>query len=347
MNKMGIISSLLALLGAGACNGFNTVPADDFETVIADTEVQLVDVRTPEEYAEGHLAGAVNLDVKAPSFKQSALDKLDKSRPVAVYCRGGKRSARAAGMLAAQGFQVTNLEGGVQAWKEAGKPLVGDYSFETDSFTTPTGKKVRFHALVHASILIEYDGLAIYVDPVRRLGERVIDYSALPKADVVFVTHEHGDHFDKEVLEGMSDAKLYTNGRCAGMLGRGIVMANGDAANVRDDIRAEAVPAYNITEGHTNFHPKGRDNGYVLTLGGMRIYIAGDTEDIPEMVEIKDIDVAFLPCNQPYTMTPGQLVHAAKLISPKVVFPYHYSSTDVSGIAAELSGIDVRIRRYQ
>ena len=302
---------------------------------------------TKEEYAEGHLEGAVGLDVKAPSFKQIALDKLDKGRPVAVYCRSGKRSASAAGILAAQGFQVTNLEGGIMAWKEAGKPIVGDYSYETDSFTTPSGKEIRFHALVHASILIEFDGLAIYVDPVRRLGERVVDYSVLPKAEVVLVTHEHGDHFDKELLEGMSDATLYTNDRCAGMLGRGIVMANGDAANVREDIKVEAVPAYNITEGHTRFHPKGRDNGYILTLGGMRVYIAGDTEDIPEMEEIKDIDVAFLPCNQPYTMTPGQLVRAAKVISPKVVFPYHYSSTDVSGIAAELPGIDVRIRRYQ
>jgi L-ascorbate metabolism protein UlaG (beta-lactamase superfamily) len=97
------------------------------------------------------------------------------------------------------------------------------------------------------------------------------------------------------------------------------------------------------------FHPKGRDNGYILTLGGFRIYIAGDTEDIPEMADIKDIDVAFLPCNQPYTMTIDQLVNAANIIKPKVLFPYHYSNTSINQARMRLvgSGIDVRIRDYQ
>ena len=98
------------------------------------------------------------------------------------------------------------------------------------------------------------------------------------------------------------------------------------------DIKVEAVPAYNTTEGHLQFHPKGRDNGYILTLDGLRIYVAGDTEDIPEMADIKDIDIAFLPCNQPYTMTTDQLVKAAKMVKPKVLFPYHYGQTDVSGL---------------
>ena len=116
-----------------------------------------------------------------------------------------------------------------------------------------------------------------------------------------------------------------------------------------NEIALEAVPAYNTTEGHLQFHPKGRDNGYILTLDGLRIYIAGDTEDIPEMSDIKDIDIAFLPCNQPYTMTPEQLVRAAKVIKPKVLFPYHYGNTDVSTIPAKLEGegIDVRIRHYE
>ena len=115
------------------------------------------------------------------------------------------------------------------------------------------------------------------------------------------------------------------------------------------DIKVEAVPAYNTTEGRTKFHPKGRDNGYILTLDGLRIYIAGDTEDIPEMEGIKDIDIAFLPCNQPYTMTPEQLLRAAKVIKPKVLFPYHYGQTDVSIIPRKLEGegIDVRIRHYE
>ena len=124
-------------------------------------------------------------------------------------------------------------------------------------------------------------------------------------------------------------------------------MKNGDKIQLADDFTVEAVPAYNKTEGRTQFHPKGRDNGYILTIDGLRIYIAGDTEDIPEMEAIKDIDIAFLPCNQPYTMTPEQLVNAAKTINPKVVFPYHYGQTDLSTIQSQLPGIDVRIRHYE
>ena len=126
-------------------------------------------------------------------------------------------------------------------------------------------------------------------------------------------------------------------------------MANGDKLTYADDIIIEAVPAYNTTEGREQFHPKGRDNGYILTLDGLRIYIAGDTEDIPEMADIKDIDVAFLPCNQPYTMTPEQLVKAAKLIKPRVLFPYHYSETPIARVTMLLAGsdIDVRIRDYK
>ena len=106
------------------------------------------------------------------------------------------------------------------------------------------------------------------------------------------------------------------------------------------DLRADALQ-------HLQFHPKGRDNDYIFTIDGLRIYIAGDTEDIPEMENIKDIDIAFLPCNQPYTMTPEQLVRAAKIVKPKVLFPYHYGQTDVSGIPAQLQGNDVRIRHYE
>ena len=133
------------------------------------------------------------------------------------------------------------------------------------------------------------------------------------------------------------------------MLGYGKAMANGDALKLADDITVEAIPAYNTTEGHLQFHPKGRDNGFVLTIDGLRIYIAGDTEDIPEMSALKDIDVAFLPCNQPFTMTTGQLLNAARTIKPKILFPYHYGKTDVSQIPTQLKadGIDVRIRHYE
>ena len=223
--------------------------------------------------------------------------------------------------------------------------------YEVDSFTTKNGKTVKIHALVHSSMRIEYDGKEIQIDPVTKLGEKTIDYAAMPKADYIFVTHEHFDHLDTAAIKLLSDdnTQIITNQRCAEMLGRGTVMANGDRLQIADDFAVEAVPAYNTTEGHQQFHPKGRDNGFILTLDGLRIYIAGDTEDIPEMAEIKDIDIAFLPCNQPYTMTVEQLINAARMVKPKVLFPYHYSQTDVSGIPSQLEndGIEVRIRHYE
>jgi L-ascorbate metabolism protein UlaG (beta-lactamase superfamily) len=235
-----------------------------------------------------------------------------------------------------------------QNFEDAGKPVTTD-TYEVDVFQTKSGKTVKFHALTHASIRIQYDGKEIEIDPVTKLGEKTIDYAAMPKADYLLVTHEHFDHFNQEAIKILSDEKtrLMMNKRCADMYGSGEVMANGDKIQIADDFTIEAVPAYNYTEGHTQFHPKGRDNGYILTIDGLRIYIAGDTEDIPEMESIKNIDIAFLPCNQPYTMTTEQLVRAAKIIKPKVLFPYHYGQTDVSGIAAQLDGIDVRIRHYE
>ncbi len=224
-------------------------------------------------------------------------------------------------------------------------------SYEVDTFKTKSGKTVRFHALVHASIRVEYDGKEIEIDPVTKLGNKTVDFTAMPKADYIFVTHEHQDHFDREALKILTaqQTSLVTNKRCADMLGSGKVMANGDKLQLADDITVEAVPAYNITEGRQQYHPKGRDNGYILTIDGLRIYIAGDTEDIPEMASVSDIDIAFLPCNQPFTMTTDQLVRAARIVKPKVLFPYHYGQTDVSKLPSQLQGdgIDVRIRHYE
>ena len=224
-------------------------------------------------------------------------------------------------------------------------------TYEVDAFQTKSGKTVRFHALVHASIRMEYDGKEIEIDPVTKLGNKTIDYTAMPKADYILVTHEHGDHFDRAAIKTLSGegTKLITNKRCSEMIGYGQVMVNGDVTKIAKDITIEAVPAYNTTEGRQQFHPKGRDNGYIITVDGLRIYVAGDTEDIPEMAAIKDIDVAFMPCNQPYTMTLEQLVKAARIVKPKVLFPYHYGQTDVSGIPAQLQndGVEVRIRHYE
>lgn len=320
-----------------------TVNVEEFAEMMAQNDVRLIDVRTPKEYAEGHLAGAENIDVKAADFAERIKDIKGS---VAVYCRGGRRSLKAAEQFDKQGCTVYNLDGGILAWQKAGKPTT---KVETDSFTTKSGKLVKIHALMHSSIRIEYDGWEIEIDPCSNLHGRTVDYSAMPKADMLLVTHEHFDHYDTVALRQLTSEKtqLVMNKRCVEMYGDGTAMANGDKLQLADDIILEAVPAYNTTEGHLQFHPKGRDNGYILTLDGLHIYIAGDTEDIPEMADVKDIDIAFLPCNQPYTMTPKQLVRAAKIIKPKVLFPYHYGETDVTGIPAQLSGIDVRIRHYE
>ena len=345
---------MLGIHATTACsqNGFQDADVDAFSVLISQPDVQLVDVRTADEFEEGHIEGAQNIDVNQNTFAQEAEDKLYKDKPVAVYCRSGRRSVKAANILTEKGFTVTNLLGGIIAWRNNNMPTTQNL-YEMDVFKTKSGKTVRFFALMHASIRIEYDGMEIAIDPVRQLGNRQIDYTAMPKADIIFVTHEHMDHFDQEAIKLLSKegTRLITNRRCADMMGNGEVLANGDVKGLQNGISVEAVLAYNTTEGHLQFHPKGRDNGYILNIDGLRIYIAGDTEDIPAMSAIgeKDIDIAFLPCNQPYTMTTDQLVNAAKMVKPRVLFPYHYGQTDVSGIPDKLQGegIDVRIRHYE
>lgn len=219
-----------------------------------------------------------------------------------------------------------------------------------DSFTAPSGKTLEIEPLIHASIRMIYDGKEIEIDPVGELGDRKTDYSKFPKADLILITHEHHDHLDPEAVKTLmkEDTIVITNANSAKILGFGDIMHNGDKKELSDGITIEAVPAYNTTPDHLQFHPKGRDNGYILNLGGLRVYIAGDTEVIPEMKDLGNIDIAFLPCNQPYTMTPEQLIEAAKIIKPKVLYPYHYGSTDLSSIIPALQplGIDVRIRPF-
>lgn len=326
-----IITSLLAFLGLAACSqqAYDNADPNAFATRLTEPDVVLLDVRTADEYDEGHIANALNIDVKEDGFVEKVKSTIPSGKIVAVYCRSGKRSANAAGM-----------------------PIeTAADTYEVDSFTTSNGKTVRIHALVHSSMRIEYDGKEIQIDPVAKLGEKTIDYAAMPKADYIFITHEHFDHLDTAAIRVLSgeNTQLISNQSCADILGYGTVMANGDMLQLADDFTLEAVPAYNTTEGHQQFHPKGRDNGFILTLDGLRIYIAADTEDIPEMAELKDIDIAFLPCNQPYTMTVDQLLKAARMVKPKVLFPYHYGQTDVSGIPSQLEadGIEVRIRHYE
>jgi L-ascorbate metabolism protein UlaG (beta-lactamase superfamily)/rhodanese-related sulfurtransferase len=346
MKAMSLLTALLGVLSCASRTPVTNLEMEGFDAKAGDPAVFLVDVRTPEEYAEGHLRGAANIDWTAPEFMDLFTATCPKETPVAVYCRTGRRSAEAAKKLSKAGYAVTNLLGGIEAWKAAGKPVT---QYEVETFFTDSGAPVRITLIKHGSLEIAGKGLSIQVDPVSGLGKPT-DYAAeFPKADVILVTHEHGDHFDRTALEalGANGDNLVTNARVGEMLGWGAVMANGDSRDLPGGIRLDAVPAYNYTEGHTNFHPQGRDNGFILTVDGLRIYVAGDTEDIPEMADIKDIDVAFLPVNQPYTMTVDQCIRAAQILQPKVLIPYHFSNTDLSSLPAALPGITVLLRQMQ
>ena len=351
MKKIILLASF-TLFGLLACRGYKNLSAEEFQSHLANDEsAQLLDVRTPQEYAEGHIPGAINIDWLADGFVEAVQASIDPERELLIYCRRGRRSAEAADTLETLGYKrIFNLKDGFNAWKNANLPVT---SFETERFRAPGGATVEITLIKHASLAISYKGLSFQIDPVLALGNNVTDYATFfPEADYVLVTHEHGDHFDQDAL-GLLGGQIVTNANCARMLGsdkmksNAKVLSNGQSITLQEGISVKAVPAYNTTPGREQFHPKGRDNGYILSLDGFRIYIAGDTEDIPELADIKDIDLAFLPCNQPYTMTPEQCINAARIIQPKVLIPYHFGQTDVSGIPAELPGIDVRIRNMQ
>lgn len=225
----------------------------------------------------------------------------------------------------------------------------GKAPYEVESFRTPGGKQVEITLIKHGSLAISFEGFWIQVDPVTEYGKHTDYATEFPKADVILVTHEHGDHLDPSAIEALRgpQTQIYLNQWAWSQLGAGEVMSNGDKRELHPDISVEAVPAYNTTPGREKFHPKGHGNGYILTIDGLRIYIAGDTEDIPELADIKDIDIAFLPVNQPYTMTPDQCVKAARTIAPKVLIPYHFSGTDLSKLPQRLPGIRVLLRKMQ
>lgn len=327
---------------------YESVDVASFEECVNTKDVIVLDVRTSEEYAEGHLNDAINIDVTKNDFAQVATASLPKDATVALYCRSGRRSKKAADILSAEGYKVTELDSGYLGWTKEQKPVTHE---EVDFFVAAGGTKVWMYCIKHGSVKMRIGDKWLYVDPVTDKIPPVTDYTTMPKADYLLITHEHMDHLDAKAIEQLTKdgTILITNPRSSELLGgKGVVMKNGDEQAL-DGMSLKAVPAYNCSEGKQQFHPKGRDNGYVLSLEGLRIYIAGDTEDIEEMTELKDIDVAFMPCNLPFTMTPEQLAKAAKVVQPKVLFPYHYGQTDINQVVKLLQGenIDVRIRQYQ
>lgn len=219
--------------------------------------------------------------------------------------------------------------------------------FEQDIIKTSAGN-LRIICIGHGTLMFIFDGKVIHVDPVGREA----DYSKMPKADLILVTHEHGDHLDPQAIKILQKegTQLVLTETCAERITGGIVMQNGDVRTVQG-LKIEAVPAYNIVHmrsGNNPFHPKGRGNGYVITLGDTRVYVAGDTENTPEMKQLKDIDIAFLPMNLPYTMTPEMVADAAKALKPRILYPYHFGRTDTSKLVELLKDqkdIEVRIRK--
>jgi L-ascorbate metabolism protein UlaG (beta-lactamase superfamily) len=199
----------------------------------------------------------------------------------------------------------------------------------SDSFDTAAGK-ITVHPVAHASFVMETPKGTIYVDPV---GDATL-YDGFPDADLILVTHEHGDHYNDETLTALAKdgTTIITNPAVMGKLSaplkaKASAVANGGVADYQG-LKIDAIPAYNITEERKNFHPQGRDNGYVLNFDGFRIYISGDTEDTPEMRALTDIDLAFVCMNLPFTMDANSAASAVSEFAPRFVYPYHYRGRD-------------------
>lgn len=228
--------------------------------------------------------------------------------------------------------------------------IIADEGYAFDSLTTPAGRPVSLVFIKHGSIIVDIDGYLVYIDPVTMFGN---DFAALPKADMIVVTHEHHDHFDPKAIEELASdtTMLVASQRVVELYGEGRSTLPGDSIIIGSaGLEIAAVPAYNISLDHLQFHPKDRnDIGVVLNIDGLRIYVAGDTEDIPEMSDLKGVDIAFIPVNQPYTMTPEQAIHAVDMLKPNIVYPYHYGDTDLSPLVNKFAGMptEVRIRQLQ
>ena len=219
--------------------------------------------------------------------------------------------------------------------------------FEKDTIQTNAGD-LEITFIGHGTLMLAFNEKILHVDP----WSQFTDYANMPKADIILITHEHHDHLDPKAIEDVrtENTTLILTQICANQIKGGIIMKNGNEETI-DGIKIEAVPAYNIEHMRspgTPYHPKGDGNGYIITFGDKHVYIAGDTENTPELKAIKNIDVAFLPMNLPYTMTPEMVADACKALKPKILYPYHFGQTDTSQLKELLKDepdIEIRIRK--
>ena len=203
----------------------------------------------------------------------------------------------------------------------------GEAVLESDTYKTDKGDlKITF--VGHASLIFEFDNMVIHVDPFSRAW----NYENLPKADMIIITHHHGDHLEPELIKKLrkSGTPVVAPELSSRDISDCIIMKNGETKRV-NGIEINTIPAYNIIHKRDSgepYHKKGEGNGYILNLGGKKVYIAGDTENTPEMKELKDIDIAFLPMNLPYTMTEEMVADAAEAFQPGKLYPYHCRGSD-------------------
>ena len=216
----------------------------------------------------------------------------------------------------------------------------------TDRIATSAGP-LDLTFLGHGTLMLTFKDTVLHVDPYGK----VADYAALPRADLVLLTHDHADHLDQAALALVRTpvTDIVLPPVCADRVQGGLILKNGETRTVRG-ITVTAVPAYNLVHHRDNgqpFHPRGAGNGYLLDFGDTRLYVAGDTENIPEMAALKDVDIALLPMNLPYTMTPEMVADAARAFRPRILYPYHYGDTDPQRLVELLRDqpdIEVRIR---
>ena len=220
--------------------------------------------------------------------------------------------------------------------------------YPTDTVRYGEEGAVTFTFFKHASFAITIGDKHIYNDPVAEYAK----YAQLPKADVVLVTHSHYDHLDRAAIDDITtrNSVIICDKTSAEVFdGEAIVMTPGMKSQPLPNVEVEAVAADKITEGHTDFHPQAREDcGYILTLGGTTIYVAGDTEDNEDVLALQGVDIAFLPVNQPYTMTIKQAERVVKAIKPTLFYPYHYGQveekTDIEALVKSLEGVcEVRV----